>query len=126
MKNTYNFDVFSSGFVDVLAAEQTPESKNWYQGTADAVRQSLHHMENHRHDHVLILSGDQLYQMDYSRMLQQHNDTDADLTVGTIPVVANDATGFGIMKTDKEKKIDSFVEKPDYEDLERVAVRNGR
>ncbi|MGK7369169.1 MAG: sugar phosphate nucleotidyltransferase, partial [Candidatus Halalkalibacterium sp. M3_1C_030] len=64
IKNTYNFDVFSRGFVDILAAEQTPKSKNWYQGTADAVRQSLHHMENHRHEHVLILSGDQLYQMD--------------------------------------------------------------
>ncbi len=119
IKNTYNFDVFSSGFVDILAAEQTPESKNWYQGTADAVRQSLHHMENHRHDHVLILSGDQLYQMDYSQMLRQHEETDADLTVGTIPVVAEDATGFGIMKTDEQKEIASFVEKPEADELEK-------
>ncbi|MDX1636863.1 MAG: glucose-1-phosphate adenylyltransferase [Balneolaceae bacterium] len=119
IKNTYNFDVFSSGFVDILAAEQTPESKNWYQGTADAVRQSLHHMENHRHNHVLILSGDQLYQMDYSLMLQQHDESDADLTVGTIPVVAEEATGFGIMKTDENKKIANFVEKPKMEDLEQ-------
>ena len=64
IKNTYNFDVFSSGFVDILAAEQTPENTGWFQGTADAVRQSLHHMANHEHDYVLILSGDQLYQMD--------------------------------------------------------------
>lgn len=119
IKNTYNFDVFSSGFVDILAAEQTPESKNWYQGTADAVRQSLHHMENHRHDHVLILSGDQLYQMDYSQMLKQHDETDADLTVGTIPVKAEEATGFGIMQTDENKEIASFVEKPKLEELEK-------
>ncbi|MFH5832892.1 glucose-1-phosphate adenylyltransferase [Halalkalibaculum sp. DA3122] len=119
IKNTYNFDVFSSGFVDILAAEQTPESKNWYQGTADAVRQSLHHMENHRHDHVLILSGDQLYQMDYSKMLKQHEETDADLTVGTIPVIAEDATGFGILKTDESKEISSFVEKPDRDELDQ-------
>ncbi|MEX0994939.1 MAG: sugar phosphate nucleotidyltransferase, partial [Balneolaceae bacterium] len=68
IKNTYNFDVFSSGFVDILAAEQTPKSQNWFQGTADAVRQSLHHLRNHKYEHVLILSGDQLYQMDYRKM----------------------------------------------------------
>lgn len=119
IKNTYNFDVFSSGFVDILAAEQTPESRTWYQGTADAVRQSLHHMENHRHDHVLILSGDQLYQMDYSRMLNQHEEHDADLTVATIPVVAGEATAFGIMKTGEDKVISDFVEKPDADELEK-------
>jgi glucose-1-phosphate adenylyltransferase len=119
IKNTYNFDVFSRGFVDILAAEQTPKSKNWYQGTADAVRQSLHHMENHRHEHVLILSGDQLYQMDYRKMLKEHNDRDADLTVATIPVVAEDATGFGIMKTNKEGYIENFVEKPAFEELDK-------
>lgn len=119
IKNTYNFDVFSSGFVDILAAEQTPQSKNWYQGTADAVRQSLHHMANHRHEHVLILSGDQLYQMDYRKMLQQHTSTDADLTVATIPVVNEDATGFGIMKTNKDGLIENFVEKPSMDELDQ-------
>lgn len=119
IKNTYNFDVFSSGFVDILAAEQTPKSKNWYQGTADAVRQSIHHMENHSHDHVFILSGDQLYQMDYRKMMKKHEENDADLTVATIPVVANDATGFGIMKTNSEGVIESFVEKPDAEELDK-------
>lgn len=119
IKNTYNFDVFSSGFVDILAAEQTPQSKNWYQGTADAVRQSLHHMANHRHEHVLILSGDQLYQMDYRKMLVQHNESDADLTVATIPVVADDATGFGIMKTNSEGVIENFVEKPAKDELDQ-------
>lgn len=119
IKNSYNFDVFSRGFVDILAAEQTPHSKNWYQGTADAVRQSIHHMENHSHDHVLILSGDQLYQMDYRKMMKKHEDNDADITIGTIPVVAEDATGFGIMKTNKEGFIESFVEKPDYEELDK-------
>ncbi len=119
IKNTYNFDVFSSGFVDILAAEQTPESKNWYQGTADAVRQSIHHMENHQHEHVIVLSGDQLYQMDYRNMMQKHEENEADLTVATIPVVAEDATGFGIMKTNKEGVIESFVEKPDFDDLDQ-------
>jgi len=118
IKNTYNFDLFSSGFVDILAAEQTPESKNWYQGTADAVRQSLHHMENHRHDHVLILAGDQLYQMDFSKMLDIQIDTGADVTVATIPVVAEDATGFGIMKTDDNGLISDFIEKPSPDELE--------
>ena len=119
IKNTYNFDVFSSGFVDILAAEQTPNSKNWYQGTADAVRQSIHHMENQRHDHVFILSGDQLYQMDYRHMMEKHEQNDADLTVATIPVVAEDATGFGIMKTNDQGMIESFVEKPGADELDQ-------
>src|SRR5690554_4496808 len=72
IKNTYNFDLFSNGFVDILAAEQTPKSQTWFQGTADAVRQSLHHMQNYSYDYVLILSGDQLYQMDFRKMFQEH------------------------------------------------------
>lgn len=119
IKNTYNFDVFSRGFVDILAAEQTPQSKNWYQGTADAVRQSLHHMANHRHEHVLILSGDQLYQMDYRNMLEEHTSNNADLTVATIPVVADEATGFGIMQTNEEGLVENFVEKPSKEELDK-------
>lgn len=117
IKNTYNFDVFSNGFVDILAAEQTADNTQWFQGTADAVRQSIHHMENHDYEYVLILSGDQLYQMDYRKMLVRHQENESDLTVATIPVIAEDATGFGIMKTNKEGMIDSFVEKPDFDEL---------
>jgi len=119
IKNTYNFDVFSSGFVDILAAEQTPDNTGWFQGTADAVRQSLHHMENHEYEHVLILSGDQLYQMDYQKLMQRHKENDADLTVATIPVSAKDATGFGIMKTNSEGNIENFVEKPSEDKLDK-------
>ncbi|MEX2600111.1 MAG: glucose-1-phosphate adenylyltransferase [Balneolaceae bacterium] len=119
IKNTYNFDAFSSGFVDILAAEQTPKSQNWFQGTADAVRQSLHHLESMTYEHVLILSGDQLYQMDYRMMLEQHKKNKADISVATIPVNAEDATGFGIMKTNKKGRIESFVEKPPAEELEK-------
>ena len=119
IKNTYNFDVFSNGFVDILAAEQTAQNTDWFQGTADAVRQSIHHMENHSYEYVLILSGDQLYQMDYSEMLDLHIKQQADLTVATIPVIGRDASGFGIMKTNSEGFIDSFVEKPVAEKLEK-------
>ena len=119
IKNTYNFDVFSNGFVDILAAEQTAENTDWFQGTADAVRQSIHHMENHNYEYVLILSGDQLYQMDYSEMLDMHIEKKGDLSVATIPVIDKDATGFGIMKTNKSGLIDSFVEKPALEELEQ-------
>ncbi|HAH50730.1 MAG TPA: glucose-1-phosphate adenylyltransferase, partial [Balneola sp.] len=118
IKNTYNFDVFSSGFVDILAAEQTATNPDWFQGTADAVRQSLHHMMNHEHEHVLILSGDQLYQMDYRNLLERHKENKSDLTIATIPVNAEDATGFGIMKTNKDGLIDSFIEKPEPDVLE--------
>lgn len=118
IKNTYNFDVFSNGFVDILAAEQTADNSQWFQGTADAVRQSIHHMENHEYEYVLVLSGDQLYQMDYSKMLERHKKNKSHLTVATIPVVAEDATGFGIMKTNENGMIDSFTEKPSLEELE--------
>jgi glucose-1-phosphate adenylyltransferase len=118
IKNTYNFDVFSHGFVDILAAEQTPTSYNWFQGTADAVRQSMHHLTNHDFDYILILSGDQLYQMDFKAMAMDHVDKGADLTIATIPVVAKDAPGFGIMKVNAEGVIDNFVEKPKKEVLD--------
>ncbi len=118
IKNAFNFDVFSNGFVDILAAEQTADNPDWFQGTADAVRQSIHHMENHDYEYVLILSGDQLYQMDYRKMLERHKKNKSHLTVATIPVQAHDATGFGIMKTNEGGLIDSFVEKPSLEELE--------
>jgi glucose-1-phosphate adenylyltransferase len=112
IKNTYNFDNFNSGFVDIIAAEQTPSNKNWFQGTADAVRQTLRHMDHHDYDYVMILSGDQLYQMDLRDMANQHVQSDADISIATIPVNAKDATGFGIMKVNQNGFIESFIEKP--------------
>lgn len=117
IKNTYFFDHFTHGFVDILAAEQTPASDKWFQGTADAVRQSMHHLRNHDYDYLLILSGDQLYQMDFEKLAQYHIDQNADLTIATIPVIDRDAPGFGIMKVNERGFIDSFVEKPKPETL---------
>src|ERR1700709_2105252 len=85
IKNTYHFSSFSEAFVDILAAEQTPTSGAWFQGTADAVRQSLHHLSVHEFDHVLILSGDQLNQMDFEAMIDQHIATASDISIATIP-----------------------------------------
>ena len=112
IKNTYQFSIFSNGFVDILAAEQTPDSPGWFQGTADAVRQSLKHIEKNEFEYILILSGDQLYQMDFAEMIQNHTASCADISIATIPVGASEATEFGILKTDKENKITSFIEKP--------------
>lgn len=112
IKNTYGFDNFNSGFVDILAAEQTRGNMNWFQGTADAVRQSMKHLVNHKYEHVLILSGDQLYQMDYGKLLADHQAKGADISIATIPVNSKDAPGFGIMKVTEEGLIDSFIEKP--------------
>ncbi|MFK7933679.1 MAG: glucose-1-phosphate adenylyltransferase [Saprospiraceae bacterium] len=117
IKNTYHFDAFSHGFVDILAAEQTPTDGGWFQGTADAVRQSMHHLDNHDHDYTLILSGDQLYHMDLEELAQYHIQKDADITIATIPVVAKDATGFGIMKVNREGIIEKFTEKPSMKEL---------
>ncbi len=115
IKNTYHFSAFSTGFVDILAAEQTPDNPGWYQGTADAVRQSLRHIHNNEYEFVLILSGDQLYQMDFAEMINNHRQKGADITIATIPVPAEEATDFGIMKTDSEHYISSFIEKPKSE-----------
>jgi len=112
IKDTYHFSFFSSAFVDVLAAEQTPGNSKWFQGTADAVRQSMHHFLRHDFDHALILSGDQLYQMDYDEMIQKHIESDAKISIATIPVNAKDATSFGILKTNEKNDITSFIEKP--------------
>ncbi len=113
IKNTYHFSFFSSAFVDVLAAEQTPHNKTWFQGTADAVRQSMHHFLNHDFEYALILSGDQLYQMDYDKMIEAHEDSGAEISIATIPVNEKDAPGFGILKANEEDIITSFIEKPD-------------
>jgi glucose-1-phosphate adenylyltransferase len=112
IKNTYHFSAFSSAFVDILAAEQTPDNPTWYQGTADAVRQCLRHIDPFDSDYVLILSGDQLYQMDFNAMLEEHKQMGADITIATIPVIAREASDFGIMKKNDEGYITSFIEKP--------------
>lgn len=112
IKNTYHFSSFSEAFVDILAAEQTPSSVAWFQGTADAVRQSLHHLAVHEFEYVLILSGDQLYQMDFESMIDEHIRKNAEISIATIPVHVNDVPGFGILKTDNDGTITSFVEKP--------------
>ncbi len=113
IKNTYHFSFFSSAFVDVLAAEQTPNNKTWFQGTADAVRQSMHHFLRHDFDYFLILSGDQLYQMDYDLMINEHVKNNAEISIATIPVNSKDATSFGILKADDQNVITSFIEKPE-------------
>ena len=113
IKNTYHFSFFSSAFVDVLAAEQTPQNKTWFQGTADAVRQSMHHFLGNDFEYALILSGDQLYQMDYDKMIRAHEESNAEISIATIPVNAKDATSFGILKPNEENIITSFIEKPD-------------
>lgn len=115
IKNTYHFSHFSDAFVDILAAEQTPDNPTWFQGTADAVRQTMHHLLQHEFEYVLILSGDQLYQMDFNEMLQAHEASGAEVTLATIPSTAKDATSFGILKADEDNIITSFIEKPSAE-----------
>ncbi len=112
IKNTYTFNAFSQSFVDILAAEQTPDNPTWFQGTADAVRQCMPHFLNHDFDYALILSGDQLYQMDFNDMIEEHMKHEADISIATLPVNAKDAPEFGILKTNSESYIESFIEKP--------------
>ena len=115
IKNTYHFSFFSSAFVDVLAAEQTIHSDKWFQGTADAVRQSMHHFLQNDFEYALILSGDQLYQMDFNDMIDKHEKSGAEISIATYPVTAKDATSFGLLKTNNEDIITSFIEKPGKE-----------
>ncbi|WP_163411398.1 glucose-1-phosphate adenylyltransferase [Flavobacterium ajazii] len=112
IKNTFNFSIFSQSFVDILAAEQTPDNPTWFQGTADAVRQCMSHFLKHDFEYALILSGDQLYQMDFNEMLEAHIKADAAISIATLPVNAKDAPEFGILKTNHESFIESFIEKP--------------
>ncbi len=112
IKNTYHFSTFSNAFVDILAAEQTPDNPTWFQGTADAVRQCMNHFLNHDFDYALILSGDQLYQMDFNKMIKAHAESAASITIATLPVTSKEAPEFGILKTDDENFIKSFIEKP--------------
>jgi glucose-1-phosphate adenylyltransferase len=109
---SYKFDNFSPNFVEILAAQQTPEGARWYQGTADAVRQNLRYFLELPFDYYVILSGDQLYRMDYLHLLQQHITNEADITLATTPVDRNAASSFGIMHSDAKRRIFRFEEKP--------------
>ncbi len=115
---TFKFDQFSNGFVEILAAEQTLTDTSWYQGTADAVRKNINHLMNHPFEYLLVLSGDQLYRMDFRLILNQHVQTGADVTVATIPVARREVTGLGIMQMDGDFRIRRFVEKPKEEALQ--------
>ena len=110
--STYNFDAFSGGFVEILAAEQTYTSETWYQGTADAVRKNLKHFRDQNADYYVILSGDQLYRMDFNKMLQRHIESKAVLTIAGKPISRPEATGLGIMGCDEKGMITKFFEKP--------------
>lgn len=120
---SYQFDIFSQGFVEILAAEQTEQSGDWYQGTADAVRKQLHHFVREGYDHVLVLSGDHLYRMDYRELVARHIEAGADATVATIPVGRAACTGLGIMGVDAGGQVRRFREKPEAdEDLSGLQV----
>jgi glucose-1-phosphate adenylyltransferase len=119
---TYRFSPFADGFVEILAAEQTPQSGQWFQGTADAVRQVLPHIRDWRIDTLLILSGDHLYRMDYRKFLARHYETNADITISVIPIAPDSASEFGLLKTDNDGRIVEFREKPKGEDLEKMRV----
>lgn len=117
INSAYKFDEFSDGFVEILAAEQTNETGDWFQGTADAVRKHLNHIKRHKASHLLVLSGDQLYRMDYRALLKTHLERDADVTVAALPVTREAARGFGIMKVNNQGGIRRFVEKPNEDTL---------
>ena len=110
---TYRLDLFSDGFVEVLAAEQTPDSSDWFQGTADAVRQASRHFSAHEAEYYLILAGDHLYRMDFSELIDAHIESQADITIAAQPVTPRDATGMGILRFDALGHISGFEEKPD-------------
>jgi glucose-1-phosphate adenylyltransferase len=110
--NTYKFDPFSHGFVEVLAAQQTNEAADWYQGTADAVRQQVRYVQEDPCREVLILSGDQLYRMDFSQLVQTHRQANADVTLAVLPVPRSQVGGFGIVRLDDEGRVVAFIEKP--------------
>ena len=117
LSQSYKFDQFSGGFVEILAAQQTLTDASWYEGTADAVRKNLIHFLDHDFDYLLILSGDQLYRMDFHQAVEQHAETGADLTIATIPVGRNEAQALGIMQINEERRITNFVEKPKDADV---------
>ena len=116
---TYTFDTFTDGFIDILAAEQTPQRSDWFQGTADAVRATLNHITYYSSDQVLILSGDHLYRMNYADLSRQHAETDADITLCVYPVPLAEATRMGLLKVDGDGVVSEFVEKPDDPEVVR-------
>jgi glucose-1-phosphate adenylyltransferase len=118
----YNFGGFSDGFVEVLAAQQTPENPNWFQGTADAVRQYIWMLQEWDVDEFLILSGDHLYRMDYRQFIQRHRDTNADITLSVIPIDDRRASDFGLMKIDNSGRVIDFSEKPKGDALAKMRV----
>src|SRR5262245_13269587 len=117
---TFRFSRFTNGFVEILAAEITPERPDWFQGTADAVRQSLHHLEDYKGETILVLSGDHLYRMDYRDFIARHLETDADVTLSLTAARADEASEFGLVKIDETGRIIEFSEKPKGEALERM------
>ena len=120
--NTYQFDAFSSGFIDVLAAEQTESGNDWFRGTADAVRKCLKHIGRHAWSYIAILAGDQLYRMSLRDMLRVHVESRAAATIATKPVPAEQTAGFGIMKVDTKGRIVHFDEKPTADRLPGLAI----
>lgn len=120
--HTYRFSSFSKGFVEILAAEQRRDSPDWFQGTADAVRQIMPHLRDWSAEHLLILSGDHLYRMDYRKFFKRHIETNADVTISVVPANPIDAQGFGLLKTDEAGKIVEFREKPTGDALEQMRV----
>jgi glucose-1-phosphate adenylyltransferase len=117
---TYRMDLFSQGFVEILAAEQTPDSSSWFQGTADAVRQAARHITRHEADYYVILAGDHLYRMDYSEIVDAHIDRQADITIAAQPVTPEDASSMGILRFDRDGQIIAFDEKPDAARLSEI------
>lgn len=123
IQQSFKFDRFSPGFVHILAAQQTPDGSSWYQGNADAVRQNMRHILQSGFEHILILSGDQLYRMDYSDLLNYHVERKASVTVAALPVPQSEASALGILQLDDERKIIRFEEKPkDMRVLEELAI----
>src|SRR6266849_1241811 len=120
ISQAFHMDHFSQGFVGILAAEQTPDNPNWYQGTADAVRQAARHFVRYDADYYLILAGDHLYRMNYSELIDAHIDHKADITIAAQPVTVDDATGMGIFRFDPGGRIDAFEEKPNRDRLDEL------
>jgi glucose-1-phosphate adenylyltransferase len=120
ISHTYRLDMFSGGFVEILAAEQTPDNPNWFQGTADAVRQAMRHVSQHEASYYLILAGDHLYRMDYCDLIDAHKDQRADITIAAQPVDAETAPQMGIFRFDREGRIVAFEEKPKPDRLQEI------
>ena len=126
IRQSYTFDRFNNGFVEILAAQQTIVDSNWYQGTAYAVRKNLRYIEQHGIEHVLILSGDQLYRMNFQEMLDDHKNANADVSIAAVPVTSEAASSFGVMRIDDSGRVTDFHEKPQTEEeLDRVRTDPG-